>query len=102
MGRIRRERKTKLASGVNPNAQRVNGAVCVFDHGGRIDDVGQHHGRRRSKTRTAVKEQMNQRRSSTLRRGRTKAKTVLNKRQLALGLGLCEGIRLVGCGTGEH
>lgn len=95
------ERK-KPRTGINLDAKQVNGAVCVFDNGGRIDDVGSHHGRRRSKTRTAVKEQMNQRRSSALRRGRTKAKTVLNKRQLALGLGLCEDIRLVGYVTDKR
>jgi len=89
-------------SGINPNVKQTNGAVAVFDNGGRIDDVGQHHGRRRSKTRTAVRVQMNQRRSNALRRGRTKAKTVLNKRQLALGLGPCEDIRLVGYVTGKR
>jgi len=94
--------RKKLRTGINPNVKQVNGAVMAFDHGGRVDDIGQHHGRRRSKTRTAVKVQMNQGRSNALRRGRIRAKTVLNKRQLTFGLGLCEGIRLVGCGTGER
>jgi len=39
--------RSQPRTGINLDAKRVNGAVCVFDHGGRIDDVGQHHGRRR-------------------------------------------------------
>ena len=59
-----RQKETKVATGINPNAKRVNGAVIVFDHNGWVDDVGLHHGRKRSRTHTALKIQLRQGRSS--------------------------------------
>ena len=71
-----KQEKTRLKLGINPNAHRVNGAVCVFDHGGWVDSIGLHHGRKRSRTHTALKKQLD--------RDRLRAKIVLNERQLAI------------------
>jgi len=65
-----------LKTGINPNAHRVNGAVCVFDNRGWVDDTGVHHGRKRSRTSIALRKVLN--------RGRLRAKIVLNERQLAI------------------
>jgi predicted HTH transcriptional regulator len=67
---------SSLRTGINPNARKVNGAVCAFDHGSWVDDVGQHHGRKRSRTCTPLRKELD--------RGRLRAKIVLNERQLAI------------------
>lgn len=67
---------SKLKTGINPVAHKVNGAVCVFDNGGWVDDIGRSHCRKRSRTSTALRK--------TLDRGRLRAKVVLSERQLAV------------------
>lgn len=71
-----KQKKTNLKSGINPNTRKVNGAVVVFDNGGWVDDIGVHHGRRRSHYVEALGRQLSQ--------GRLRAKIVLSKRQLAI------------------
>lgn len=70
------KQKTTLRSGINPDTKRINGAVCIFDNGGWVDDIGLHHGRRRSHYVEALGRQLSQ--------GRLRAKIILSKRQLAI------------------
>ena len=93
---------SKLKTGINPVAHKVNGAVCVFDNGGWVDDIGRSHCRKRSRTSTALRK--------TLDRGRLRAKVVLSERQLAVlelvkakgsvsrsSVALCVDGQLLGC-----